>query len=157
MLTTMFLRHLYDRNLAPFILAGNPNMFFPGTRVRVPAMRPSRIALLRVMRVLRANGVVCALVDRRPTRPGALFDVAENLFHLAHRIGTHVIFMGTHIGANGIETTLEWATREPRSAQELIDAFVRFTHRQIALTAPQFREPSAPAQHRAADGSHALS
>lgn len=157
MLTTVLLRHLCDRNLPPFILSGNANMLISGTSMRANAMRPSPTALLRVSRTLRANGVVCALVDRRPAKPGPLFDVAENLFHLAVRLHTHILFMATQIEGDGLVTNLEWATREPRTAQELIDHFVDFAHRQIAVTAPQFRVGSAPAHHGTADGSHSLS
>jgi hypothetical protein len=65
--------------------------------------------------------------------------VAEDLFHLAVKLRTHVVFVATRAGEKAVNVKFERATGEPRTADELIAAFVAFLHEHIESTRPQFR------------------
>jgi lauroyl/myristoyl acyltransferase len=139
MLNVFIARYMHDRQIETHLFAGRP-FPIPGTQQLANTQRPSPMALLRATRALRRGAVVCALVDRAPTNPDRVFDIAESLFHLALKLRTNVLFFASHAGEKAIEMKLEPPAGNPGAPEELIAAFSAFLHARIAATAPQFRD-----------------
>jgi hypothetical protein len=131
MLSMVFLRHLEDEGLEPYVVAAYPHLRTPGTRSPARVLLPSPSLLFKVRRLFEEGRTVAAMIDRdRPERRsetmetslGPLF-VSAALLQLALRCRARIVFLATGCdGQSGIVSRLS----SPRDRATLADVLADF-------------------------------
>lgn len=137
LLSLSLFRYLYDAGRVPAVVSAAPFEHIYGTRLVVPAVRPSPTFMIRVRSLLRAGGTVCAMIDQEPpgkpratefATPGGIVRVSDSLIRLALRCGAEVVFHAARLDRRrGL--VLSFAAPRPAaraSAEAITQDFVAF-------------------------------
>ena len=141
MLSILSLRSHFDRGMDVTVIAADP-LKIPGTSVMSKVIEPSFTYLLGVRTILRANGLVCAMIDRDAPLFKTTFEVmtaqgpvvvADALIRLAVRSEASVVFMAARIASGELVIAYDAPSAEAsRSAESVTAAFVSFLQNHVA-------------------------
>jgi lauroyl/myristoyl acyltransferase len=141
MLSSMALRTLHDMGQDAVVVTNGAPMI-QGTNVRARTIALSFTYLLDVRSILRANGIVAAMIDREELASKTAFQVktaqgtmviADALIRLGVRCETSIVFFATRI--SGGELLVTHGTPSPEESESpdaVAEAFVRFLQQHIA-------------------------
>jgi lauroyl/myristoyl acyltransferase len=140
MLSVLALRKLLDMQRDAAVVSPDP-VLFPGTAIHVRTIEPSFTYLLEVRRMLRANTIVAAMIDRdvvagrsefaMPTAQGPIV-IADALIRLAVRAEAPVVFFATRMREGEFVITLGAAAEGSPSAEAITAAFVAFVQEHVS-------------------------
>lgn len=141
MFSMFTLRCLLGKGIFPVVVSPAP-ITIQGTTATVPVLAPAPTFLLEVRRILRANGVVGAMLDRSELGGRATFEVstvqgpiivADALIRLAIRSGAAVVFVvGRLIGDEIVVEHSVPADGQLLSAESVTAAFVTLLRQHVA-------------------------
>jgi lauroyl/myristoyl acyltransferase len=132
-LVLLMLRRFHDEGLMPVVVAADPNLRIPGTRVTAETVQRSAMSLLRIRARLRQGRLVCAMIDRSAHEPKARtvelhtargrVIIAPALLHLAARCEASVAFCEAHLEGGRVRGTIAVpsSTSEAGVEREYID------------------------------------
>jgi hypothetical protein len=116
-------------------------MLVLGTGAPVRIIDPMHSFLLQVRKVLRANGLVGAMIDRDVVTSRSTFEVptdggpvviADALIHVAFRLDAAVVFFVGHLNGGEIVMTLDVPSPdESRSPEGMTAALVSFLQKHV--------------------------
>ena len=146
LMTPAFLRFVNDRGARPTVIANAPVCRIPGTSESLVCLQPGPFYLVKVRRILKQGGVVCAVIDRANPVPhrsrdfstgrGAMH-VCDPLLRVAQYSGADVFFGAVRLDASArlvgfVEKASMSATDGPDA---LIEQYGAFARRQMAYAA----------------------
>lgn len=141
MLITLFHRDLHDRGI-DFVVVSPDARLISGTAVKTPVIEPSFTFLLDVREALRANRLVCAMIDRDAAVHKATFEVmtalgpiavSNALFRLAAPVDSAVVFSVARIIDGEIVITHSApSASDARSPEAVMAAFVSLLQKHVA-------------------------
>jgi len=142
MLSTFILWLLTDTGAEMNVVSAAP-MLVMGTGAPVSIINAAPAFLLQVRKVLRANGLVGAMIDRDVVTSRSTFEVptdggpvviADALLQVAFRMNAAVVFHVGHLHDGEIVVTFDVPSPdESRSVEGITEAFISFLQKHVAV------------------------
>lgn len=132
------LRIFHDAGMRPLVIAGDPALRVPGTRITAETLLKSPSFLLRARSRLREGRLVCAMLDRAEHEGGRTFEfetangpviVAPALLGIAARCGARVAFTEVHVEDGRLRGSIVLA--DGANGKDLARQFVDFVRTHV--------------------------
>jgi hypothetical protein len=148
MLSALVMRYFADRGSRLFVIAADPDLRIPGTRLPASVLLPSPMLLVQVRRLFRERQTVAAMIDRGdPERRNAIYHtstgpmrISDALLRLALHHHARVLFLATRMDATS-QIVMRFAAPSPQSTTvpEILGDFVRFFDESQSLACSESR------------------